>query len=174
MNDKIVILNVGGVLHTTTRETLTRCPDSMLTAMFSGKYTSPALDLNGHYFVDRDGELFKYVLNFLRTNRLCLPADFRDFDALEAEADFFQLTEMTAALCEMREQRTRSNEKYFYVEILDFEETAYFYRFYSPAASMFGGPNSVASATTLFGANLKSGGLVVSGHVDVLRTLPIR
>jgi phage-related protein len=146
-----------------------------LAAMFSGKYAAPAIDLNGRFFIDRDGDLFKYVLNFLRTSRLCVPAEFHELDALEAEADFYQLNELTIAISELREQRARGAcERYMYVEILDFEETAYFYRFYSPAASMFGTPNnSVASATTLFGANLKSGGLVVSGHIDVLRTLPI-
>jgi hypothetical protein len=57
----------------------------MLGAMFRGDIPS-RLDLNGHYFVDRDGEIFKYILNFLRSTKLSLPHDFKDYDLLLSEA----------------------------------------------------------------------------------------
>uniref|UniRef100_A0A803SN93 Potassium channel tetramerisation-type BTB domain-containing protein n=1 Tax=Anolis carolinensis TaxID=28377 RepID=A0A803SN93_ANOCA len=61
----LVTLNVGGKLYSTTLETLTRFPDSMLGAMFRGP--QPALtDSRGNYFIDRDGKAFRHVLNFLR------------------------------------------------------------------------------------------------------------
>jgi hypothetical protein len=33
--------------------------------------------LKQHYFIDRDGEIFRYVLSFLRTSKLLLPDDFK-------------------------------------------------------------------------------------------------
>lgn len=32
--------------------------------------------LKQHYFIDRDGHMFRYVLNFLRTSKLLIPDDF--------------------------------------------------------------------------------------------------
>lgn len=32
--------------------------------------------LKQHYFIDRDGHMFRYILNFLRTSKLLLPDDF--------------------------------------------------------------------------------------------------
>lgn len=33
--------------------------------------------LKQHYFIDRDGHMFRYILNFLRTSKLLLPDDFK-------------------------------------------------------------------------------------------------
>ena len=53
-----VKLNVGGILFTTTVQTLTKDPDSMLAAMFSGRFPmKPAED--GTFFIDRDGTYFR-------------------------------------------------------------------------------------------------------------------
>ena len=59
-------LDIGGHSFTTTLTTLTRFPDTMLGAMFSGRH---ALTKNeaGAYFIDRDGRHFHYILNFLRS-----------------------------------------------------------------------------------------------------------
>lgn len=83
-----VTLNVGGHMYTTSLTTLTRYPDSMLGAMFRGDFPT-ARDSQGNYFIDRDGPLFRYVLNFLRTSELTLPLDFKEFDLLRKEADFY-------------------------------------------------------------------------------------
>ena len=52
-------LNIGGRRFTTSLQTLTKDPDSMLAAMFSGKFeVKPSED--GAFFIDRDGiELYK-------------------------------------------------------------------------------------------------------------------
>ncbi|XP_070574005.1 BTB/POZ domain-containing protein KCTD1-like [Ptychodera flava] len=86
----MVRLDVGGKMYTTSLTTLTRYPDSMLGAMFSGRVPVQTDD-NGTYLIDRDGELFRYVLNFLRTSQLCLPEEFMDYGLLICEADFYQL-----------------------------------------------------------------------------------
>lgn len=85
-----VSLNVGGEIYTTTLDTLTRCRDSMLGAMFTGQI--PALrDSRGNIFIDRDGKVFRYILNYLRSSALDLPDGFSDLALLRREADFFQI-----------------------------------------------------------------------------------
>eukprot|EP00062_Callorhinchus_milii_P006930 gi/632947992/ref/XP_007889349.1/ PREDICTED: BTB/POZ domain-containing protein KCTD21-like [Callorhinchus milii] len=86
---KPVTLNVGGRLYSTSLTTLTRYPESMLGSMFSG--AMPTSDSQENYFIDRDGEMFRYILNFLRSSHLDLPVDFQELDLLKREADFFQI-----------------------------------------------------------------------------------
>ncbi|MFT7810064.1 BTB/POZ domain-containing protein KCTD21-like [Arapaima gigas] len=85
-----VSLNVGGEVYTTTVDTLTRCRDSMLGAMFTGQM-SLLKDERGNFFIDRDGKVFRYILNFLRSGSLDLPDDFKEMSLLKREADFFQV-----------------------------------------------------------------------------------
>lgn len=85
-----VSLNVGGEFYTTTLDTVTRCRDSMLGAMFTGQI--PVLrDNRGNVFIDRDGKVFRYILNYLRSSSLDLPEGFSELALLRREADFFQI-----------------------------------------------------------------------------------
>ena len=52
-------LNVGGKIYKTTLDTLRKDPDSMLCAMFSGKFDLKADEEDGAYFIDRDAKLFR-------------------------------------------------------------------------------------------------------------------
>ena len=52
-------LNVGGKIYKTTLDTLRKDPDSMLCAMFSGRFQLKADEDDGAYFIDRDAELFR-------------------------------------------------------------------------------------------------------------------
>lgn len=92
--DSYIILNVGGICYTTSLKTLISCPDSMLGKMFGEGGVPPQPDSNGHFFIDRDGTMFRFILNFMRNKRLCLPSSFEEFDQLLAEADFFQLNDL--------------------------------------------------------------------------------
>ncbi|XP_035682288.1 BTB/POZ domain-containing protein KCTD8-like [Branchiostoma floridae] len=95
----VVELNVGGTSYSTSLETLRRHPDSVLGRMFAaGPRSEPPRDGKGRYFVDRDGQLFRYVLDYLRTDRLLLPAGFPEKERLRREAEHFQLKDMVAAL----------------------------------------------------------------------------
>ena len=60
-----VRLDVGGHKFTTSLQTLTSVPDTYLASLFSGRYEL-APDAEGEYLIDRDGEHFNLVLNFLR------------------------------------------------------------------------------------------------------------
>ncbi|KAG6473083.1 hypothetical protein ZIOFF_066990 [Zingiber officinale] len=98
-----VFLNVGGKKYTTTIDTLTqREPDSMLAAMFSGRYTVStddktvflmlyyALCLQGMIFIDRDGKHFRHILNWLRDGIIPMLQD-SDYQELIREAEYYQL-----------------------------------------------------------------------------------
>ena len=85
-----VKLNVGGHHFTTTVQTLTKDPNSMLAGMFSGKFdTQPSED--GSFFIDRDGTQFRFILNYLRDGKLNLPEGATFHRELEAEATFYQI-----------------------------------------------------------------------------------
>eukprot|EP01083_Nonionella_stella_P091588 256135_1 len=71
-NGGVIMLNVGGVKYQTTIQTLTGYT-SMLKARFSSKFAQKPSD-DGSYFVDGDGELFRYILKYLRTGTLLLPS----------------------------------------------------------------------------------------------------
>ncbi|OWF54174.1 BTB/POZ domain-containing protein KCTD6-like [Mizuhopecten yessoensis] len=116
---ELIHLNVGGVMYTTTKATLCKYRDSMLGAMFIGSMRS-ATDQNDCPFIDRDGEMFKYILNFLRSSKLSLPDDFKDFDLLAVEADFYQIQPLIDALSMLRDERQRDDLKtHFFVEVIE-------------------------------------------------------
>lgn len=95
----VVDLNVGGVSYTTTLATLTSQPDSKLTEMFTpgGSTFPPQLDSRGRYFLDRDGVLFRYVLDYLRDGTLVLPESFRERERLKREAQSLNLPALAEA-----------------------------------------------------------------------------
>jgi hypothetical protein len=89
----LINLNVGGVIYATTRKTLTSHPDSRLAAMFNGD-GSITHDHNGNNFIDRDGQLFRLVLDFLRSSEdaeFNLPEDFKELSQLRAEVAFYRI-----------------------------------------------------------------------------------
>ena len=95
--NSIVTLNVGGTLYTTSLNTLTKDPNTMLGVMFSGRHPLQA-DSCGHFFIDASGEMFRYILDFLRHNKLTLPTNFNSYNALLSEALFFQVISLSLLL----------------------------------------------------------------------------
>ncbi len=93
----VVELNVGGQLYTTSLTTLLRDPDSLLAALFSGRQRI-LRDSRGKFFIDRDGVLFRYILDYLRNSRLTLPENFEEKERLLAEAEYFQLKGLCRSL----------------------------------------------------------------------------
>ena len=86
----IVNLNVGGRRFTTSLQTLTKDPDSMLASMFSGRSVVKPLE-DGAFFIDEDGKYFRFILNYLRTGKLPLPKGATFLDELAEEAEFYQI-----------------------------------------------------------------------------------
>lgn len=65
-----------------------RFSDSKLAKMFNGNIPIVLDSLKQHYFIDRDGQMFRYVLNFLRNQRLIVPEKFDEFEQLYEEARY--------------------------------------------------------------------------------------
>jgi len=113
----VVEFDVGGVTYATCLSTVTREPNSLLAELFStvseaangrsGGGSDPATggdqvareidrcrvvakDSKGRYFIDRDGVLFRYVLDYLRNDKLVLPECFQERERLRQEAEFFR------------------------------------------------------------------------------------
>ena len=85
--------NVGGQHFVTSLQTLRKDPNSMLAAMFSGKFdTKPSED--GSFFIDRDGTHFRFILNYLRDGELTLPKEATFLDELRKEVAFYQIQGM--------------------------------------------------------------------------------
>lgn len=103
---EVVELNVGGQVYVTKHSTLLSVPDSTLAAMFSP--SSPRggarrrgelpRDSRARFFIDRDGFLFRYVLDYLRDKQLALPEHFPEKERLLREAEYFQLPDLVKLL----------------------------------------------------------------------------
>lgn len=80
----ILKLNVGGTHHLlSSRKVLCSVPGSTLEKMFSGLHTLQKID--DQVFIDRDGQTFERMLNYLRNDRKLWP-EFKT----EGEVQVFQ------------------------------------------------------------------------------------
>jgi hypothetical protein len=104
-----VHIDVGGIVYTSSLETLTNCTDSLISRMFNGTVPIVLDSLKQHYFIDRDGKLFRHVLNFMRTGYVSLPSAFDDHEGLLVEARFYELNEMVRQLEQILEGRASNN-----------------------------------------------------------------
>ena len=113
-------LNIGGKYYSTSVLTLTRDPHSLLGRMFSGRQEVNK-DNSGKYFIDRDGSLFRYILDFLRTKRLHLPEDFCEIERLKTEAEFFEMEDLEQQLEQYSKRRERAatvvSEQFGYITL---------------------------------------------------------
>ncbi|KAH3761438.1 K+ channel tetramerization subfamily protein [Pelomyxa schiedti] len=87
---EMVRLNVGGRVFITTRTTLSMSSESsFFTVLLSGKFTSTTDD-TGAFFIDRNGDLFAPILDFMRTGKLFVPPSVNT-DAVYNEAEYYQI-----------------------------------------------------------------------------------
>uniref|UniRef100_A0A3P9MAA7 BTB/POZ domain-containing adapter for CUL3-mediated RhoA degradation protein 1 n=1 Tax=Oryzias latipes TaxID=8090 RepID=A0A3P9MAA7_ORYLA len=89
LGSKYVKLNVGGTLHYTTVQTLSK-EDSLLRRICNGE-TEATIDPEGWVVLDRCGRHFGVVLNFLRDGSVPLPDECRELDEVLKEAQYYQI-----------------------------------------------------------------------------------
>ena len=95
-SESIIKLNVGGQLFQTTKQTLTKYPDSMLSTMF--KHTEKGLapmpkTEEDHYFLDANPEFFKIILDWLRLDEITTN-DYSLLKGTMALANYFGLRKL--------------------------------------------------------------------------------
>lgn len=116
VNGGIIRLNVGGKKFLTSWETINHQANSMLASMFKGNFNY-ATDEDGFAFIDRDGERFRHVLNYLRCSSLPSFGEAWRYEEIMEEADFFAIDELRE-LCqrqieELHEAKKRESAKSF-------------------------------------------------------------
>ncbi|UJR29735.1 hypothetical protein I4U23_017283 [Adineta vaga] len=97
-----VSFDVGGRTFSTSVQTLTKEKDTVFTAMIS-KQGEIEKDDQGRFFIDRDGDLFAEILNYLRnpTNYTLLDEKIRS--RLIIEAEFYRLSQLILLLSATRD-----------------------------------------------------------------------
>ncbi|KAK4524606.1 hypothetical protein GAYE_SCF04G2507 [Galdieria yellowstonensis] len=114
MPSAVVKLNVGGKYFETTVDTLTKYSDSMLFAWFSGKYAVQT-DENGYVFLDRDGDRFRHILNYLRCGTVHIGEDIHLLGEILEEAEYFGLENLAQQLkeaifhCRLKQDEKKSS-----------------------------------------------------------------
>eukprot|EP00918_Siedleckia_nematoides_P063222 GHVU01137707.1.p1 GENE.GHVU01137707.1~~GHVU01137707.1.p1 ORF type:complete len:358 (+),score=66.64 GHVU01137707.1:787-1860(+) len=87
--ETMVDLNVGGVIFETSRLTLVQQAGSYLEAVLSGRHQVNR-DKQGRIFIDRDSEVFRSILGFLRDPAMPpIPRDATESDALIRDAEYY-------------------------------------------------------------------------------------
>lgn len=112
IQDARVKLDIGGHSYMTSDLTLTKDPESMLAAMFSGRH-SLKKEPDGSYFIDRDGTHFRYVLNYLRDGGFrdgTLPTEKGVLNELLTEANYYQISGLVKLLEEHMKGSTRGED----------------------------------------------------------------
>lgn len=88
----LVKLNVGGHVYWTTHDTLTSHGPNMLAAMV--RHSNPGELIDDAYFIDRDPETFRWILNHLRGSNTLPKKHSVDMYLLKEEASFFAMDDL--------------------------------------------------------------------------------
>ncbi|KAI8813738.1 hypothetical protein BJ742DRAFT_787353 [Cladochytrium replicatum] len=100
----VVHLNVGGIEYVTTLDTLLSDSRSLIAHWFSSESQRKSMIMRGgYYFIDRDGPLFRHILNYLRSGRLVdktfsTTRHLPHLRALLAEARYYHLSSLVGHL----------------------------------------------------------------------------
>jgi hypothetical protein len=108
-------LNVGGHRFETLVQTLRRVPGGLFDTYFSGRYAQDVC-IDGSIFIDRDGELFGHVLDFMRDGVLTVaeqggPPSVNLLRRLKREFGFFSIVPRPSDLFDPLLTAARSSDK---------------------------------------------------------------
>lgn len=86
-SDGIVYLDVGGMPYKVSRKTLQSCNACTKLSLLGWNYGNSIED---PFLIDRNGRLFEYVFDYLRTNKIYLPSSVSRA-AIKEELDFYEI-----------------------------------------------------------------------------------
>lgn len=96
--NQVIELNVGGSYYATSLNTLMSEKDTYFNELLAEKSQIILRDSNNRIFIDRDGHLFRFILDYLRTKNLNLPENFNEKQRLKIEAEFYRLPRIISLL----------------------------------------------------------------------------
>jgi len=120
---KLIKLNVGGCKFLTTLATLTSVEDSKLHKMFTGKLPL-CKDDKDNVFLDRNGDTFAHILDFLRDGKLILPDDPFKRQKIKEEMEYFELSEKKKSGSSNPKWALDPNKKHVTIKLTDDNLTA--------------------------------------------------
>eukprot|EP01084_Bolivina_argentea_P086538 156429_1 len=104
LNDSVITLNISGTKYTTLKSTLINSSSTYFKKLIKIKYSDIINDDNkkknkkdnkllfdskGAYFIDRDGNIFELVLNYMQTGKLILNYNKFNLDYIKKEFKFY-------------------------------------------------------------------------------------
>ncbi|KAJ3049198.1 hypothetical protein HK097_009770 [Rhizophlyctis rosea] len=93
-----VKLDIGGHIYHVSTDTLLRQEGTFFYGCFSGRWLVEP-DKDGAFFIDRDGELYTYIFNFLRDGETgVLPIDPQQRQRLIKEAEYLSMEQLVETL----------------------------------------------------------------------------
>jgi len=106
----ILHLNVGGTNYSTTVSTISKYSDTMLAVMIQQEKEQRFIREGKEIFVDRDGFIFKYILEYLRNgDNVVLPDDKSTLRNLLLEADFYQISGLKELILDQKTLNSKFN-----------------------------------------------------------------
>uniref|UniRef100_A0A915KRE5 Potassium channel tetramerisation-type BTB domain-containing protein n=1 Tax=Romanomermis culicivorax TaxID=13658 RepID=A0A915KRE5_ROMCU len=169
MDNDLIQLNVGGTRYATTRKVLLKDSKSRLADWFKNTNTNdlPKDDQN-QYFIDRDGLLFRFILDFLRADVLILPDKFPERKRLLCEAQFYNLNSLISELSEGKNYQlsaSSTNQKLKFPPILG-QTTRSGYITVGYQGTFYFGPQGLPATDINFRKIMR---ILVAGRVSLCR-----
>ncbi|PIK39509.1 putative potassium channel regulatory protein [Apostichopus japonicus] len=88
LNERVISLQIGESRFQVSQATFNKLKNKEVFTIIEGDT----------YYVDRDGDIFKYILKYLRSDIISFPNDFNDGELLKKEAEFYGLSDLRAHL----------------------------------------------------------------------------
>ncbi|XP_048192308.1 BTB/POZ domain-containing protein KCTD12-like [Perognathus longimembris pacificus] len=163
---EIIELNVGGQVYITRYPTLVSIPGSLLWEMFNERNSCSLIqDSKGRFFIDRDGFLFRYVLDYMRDLQVILPDHFPECGRLQREAEYFKLPELVKMLALKINKLNSSGNDLCQTDLEELSPSIDTMLNLSSSNTIpITGPDNTLAMTTATSSDLKKAGFITIGY----------
>jgi hypothetical protein len=166
----IIKLNVGGQLFITSKETITN-KDSMLSVMV--EHANPAQLVDGALFIDRDPEIFRWILNHLRGSEVLPRKNSPELFQLCEEASYFAIDGLALKIKHLMSPTFSSGEhvtvqkgdRHTKFTIVEIEEAGYL-------VTRGGNKFRINASENITKTSIEQGDVVMAYHVSYHRHMP--